>query len=387
VTRWWESRVAQLRHRFARAVAWAAIRAWQITADWRAVRPIISRASAHLAILTLAAAAILFSGLHLPSRESLASATRSEAIATVSPVARTGGTAKIAAIVPKAANGTSALAQPAVNNHHADSDATIVRVVQPHTEIPDRPRLEVITHTVQPGESVQSIAESYKLEPTTLLWSNPELEQLPDLLRIGQQVIILPLNGAYHTVAEGDTLESIAEKYKVDVEAISSLPLNNLRPPLFRIQEGTKLIVPGGVKPYVPRRVTSYTGPVPTDARGTGSFAWPVRGSITQWYWWGHRAIDIAAPTGSAVLAADGGYVSFVGWTDIGYGYLIILDHANAYSTYYAHLSQMYVGPGQRVERGQVIGAVGSTGNSSGPHLHLEIRYNGLEQNPMVYLP
>jgi murein DD-endopeptidase MepM/ murein hydrolase activator NlpD len=87
------------------------------------------------------------------------------------------------------------------------------------------------------------------------------------------------------------------------------------------------------------------------------------------------------------VLAADGGYVSFVGWTDIGYGYLIIIDHGNAYSTYYAHLSQMYVAAGQRVERGQVIGAVGSTGNSSGPHLHLEIRYNGLEQNPMVYLP
>ena len=387
MTHWWESRVAHMRHRFARAVAWAAIRAWQITADWRAVRPIISRASAHLAILTLAAAAILFSGLHLPSRESQASATRSEATVSVSPETRTKGTAKIAAIAPKAATGTTTLTQPAVNNHHADSDATIVRVVQPHTEIPDRPRLEVITHTVQPGESVQSIAESYKLEPTTLLWSNPELEELPDLLRIGQQVIILPLNGAYHTVAEGDTLESIAEKYKVDVEAISSLPLNNLRLPLFRIQEGMKLIVPGGVKPYVPRRVTSYTGPVPTDARGTGAFAWPVRGSITQWYWWGHRAIDIAAPTGSAVLATDGGYVSFVGWTDIGYGYLIIIDHANAYATYYAHLSQMYVAAGQRVERGQVIGAVGSTGNSSGPHLHLEIRYNGLEQNPMVYLP
>jgi murein DD-endopeptidase MepM/ murein hydrolase activator NlpD len=112
-----------------------------------------------------------------------------------------------------------------------------------------------------------------------------------------------------------------------------------------------------------------------------------VLGKITQGYWWGHRALDVGAPTGSAVLATDGGYVSFVGWTDIGYGYLVILDHANGYSSYYAHLSQMYVMVGQRVERGQVIGAVGSTGNSTGPHLHLEIRYNGVEQNPLVYLP
>jgi murein DD-endopeptidase MepM/ murein hydrolase activator NlpD len=145
--------------------------------------------------------------------------------------------------------------------------------------------------------------------------------------------------------------------------------------------------VPGGTKPYVPRRVTSYTGPKPAGAQGTGAFVWPVSGTITQGWWWGHRAIDIGAPIGSAVLSADGGYVSFVGWTDIGYGYLIIIDHGNGYSSYYAHLSQMYVTLGQTVNRGQVIGAVGSTGNSTGPHLHLEIRYQGREQNPLVYLP
>jgi murein DD-endopeptidase MepM/ murein hydrolase activator NlpD len=271
--------------------------------------------------------------------------------------------------------------------HWVNNDATLVRLAQPHTEIPIRPRLSVITHTVQAGETVQSIADLYRLNPTTILWSNPKLEEVPDLLRIGQQVVILPVDGVYHTVTEDDTLESIAEKYKVEVEAITGLSYNDLRPPLFLIQPGMKLILPGGTKPYVPRRVTSYSGPVPTNARGTGAFVWPVSGSLTQLYWWGHRAIDIGAPTGSAVVASDGGYVSFVGWTDIGYGYLIILDHANGYSSYYAHLSQMYVMVGQQVERGQVIGAVGSTGNSTGPHLHLEIRYNGNEQNPLVYLP
>ncbi len=262
-----------------------------------------------------------------------------------------------------------------------------MRIAEPRTVIPKRPRRGVITYTVQPGDTVQSIASAFDLQPTTLMWSNEDLRDVPDLLRIGQQLAILPVDGVYHTVEEGDTLESIAEKYKVDVEAITSLSYNNLHPPLYRIQPGMKLIIPGGTKPYVPKRVTHYTGPVPEGVNGTGAFQWPVLGVITQGYWWGHRAIDIGAPVGSAVLASDSGFVSFVGWTNKGYGYLIIIDHANGYKTYYAHLSQMYVTLGQKVERGQVIGAVGSTGNSTGPHLHFEIRYNGVLQNPLAWLP
>ncbi len=395
LSRWWEAKVAHMQHLFARAVAWTATRAWQVTADWRSVRPVISRASAHLAILTLAVAAILFGGLNLPGGESPASATQEDAEASAPAAVIPEALAKAVSFAPKTdqnapPNGSIVGAgAPPVNgnNPRTDNDATIVRLAQPHTEIPKRPRLEVITYTVEPGDTAQSIAKAFDLQPTTILWSNPKLEEAPDLLRIGQEIVILPVDGVYHTVAEDDTLESIAEKYKVEVEDITGLSFNNLQPPLFRIQEGMKLIVPGGSKPYVPRRVTSYTGPIPSGARGTGAFVWPVLGKLTQGYWWGHRAIDIGAPIGSAVLASDGGYVSFVGWTDIGYGYLIIIDHANGYSTYYAHMSQMYVMVGQRVERGQVIGAVGSTGRSSGPHLHLEIRYNGIEQNPLVYLP
>lgn len=391
--RGWETKVAYLQHVFARAVAWTATRAWQVTADWRAVRPIISRASAHLAILTLAVMAILFSGLNLPAREPMASATQAQETAVSTPeiVAQRalGNAASIALDQPPSSSDALGIGsmQALANNQWGDDNTTVVRYAQPRTEIPTRPRLEVITHTVQPGEIVQSIAGTYGLQPTTILWSNPTLEEMPDLLRIGQQLIILPVDGVYHTVVEDDTVESIAEKYKVEVDAITDHPLNNLLPPLFRVQEGTKLIVPGGTKPYVPRRVTSYTGPVPNNVRATGAFIWPVLGTVTQSYWWGHRAIDIGAPTGSAVLASDGGYVSFVGWTDVGYGYLIIIDHANGYSTYYAHLSQMYVMLGQQVQRGQVIGAAGSTGRSTGPHVHLEIRYRGVEQNPLVYLP
>ena len=385
---WWTGQVTHTQHLFARAVAWTATRAWQVTADWRAVRPLISRASAHLAILALAVAAIVFSGLNLPRQEPVAAAAPVETATQEQASADPGSLVKVASIAP-----LDAPKAPAVNGSlradptRFDDNATVVRVVQPLTEIPRRSRRGVITYTVQPGDTAQSIAEAFDLQSTTILWSNPDIEDVPDLLRIGQKVIILPVDGVYHTVVEDDTLESIAEEYKAEVEAITSLSYNVLYPPLYRIQQGIQLIVPGGTKPYVPRRVTNYSGPVPQGARGTGAFTWPVLGTLTQGYWWGHRAIDIGAPTGSAVLAADGGYIAFVGWTDIGYGYLIIIDHANGYSSYYAHLSQMYVTLGQRVERAQVVGAVGNTGNSTGPHLHLEIRYNGDQQNPRVYLP
>jgi murein DD-endopeptidase MepM/ murein hydrolase activator NlpD len=392
---WWEAEVVNMQNRFARAVAWTATRAWQVTADWRAVRPMISRASAHLAILVLAVLAVVFSGLNLPLGESAENARQDEtgasAPSSIIPEVLTNAVSFVPNTEAQEPTGGSAvntnLAPNNGNSHRAGEDATIVRLAQPHTQIPNRPRLAVITYTVQAGDNVESIARTFDLQPTTILWSNAKLEEVPDLLRIGQEVVILPVDGVYHTVVEDDTLDSIAEKYKVEAEAIATLSYNELQPPLYRIQEGMKLIVPGGTKPYVPRRVTSYSGPIPNNARGTGAFLWPVSGRLTQGYWWGHRAVDVGAPTGSAVMAADGGYIAFSGWTDIGYGYLVIIDHANGYSSYYAHLSQIYVTVGQRVERGQVVGAAGSTGNSSGPHLHLEIRYNGVEQNPLVYLP
>jgi len=195
------------------------------------------------------------------------------------------------------------------------------------------------------------------------------------------------MDGAYHKVAEDDTLESIAEEYKVEPETIATCEFNHLDPPDYSIVEEMQLVIPAGEKPYVPKVVTTYTGAVPEGARGTGRFQWPVLGRITQGYWYGHRAIDIGAPTGSALLAADGGFVSFAGWTDVGYGYLVVIDHANGFATYYAHLSNVYIFTGQAVERGQVIGAVGSTGWSTGPHLHFEVRYYGVQQNPRAYLP
>jgi murein DD-endopeptidase MepM/ murein hydrolase activator NlpD len=365
--RWFEERLP-------RALAWLATTFYQLTGDWRVWIPLFTRTSAHVAVVAVAIVAIGLSNIEWPAKAAFTSPTPA-----LPASAGDGGNEEMAQDVLPKLNGQ--------NGGALTNSSAIARLAQPRTIIPERPRLDIITYAVQAGDTVQSIADLFGLQPTSIMWANPAIEDAPDLLRIGQEVTILPIDGAYHKVAEGDTLESIAEEYKVEPEAIVACEYNPLEAPVHSIQEGTWLIVPGGEKPYVPKVVTTYTGSVPEGARGTGRFQWPVLGRITQGYWYGHRAIDIGAPIGSAVVAADGGFISFAGWTDVGYGYLIVIDHANGFATYYAHLSNIYVFTGQAVERGQVIAAAGSTGWSTGPHLHFETRYYGAQQNPRAYLP
>jgi len=363
-----------------RAFAWLATTVYRLTGDWLGWRPLLTRTSAHLAVVAMAILAVGLSNVEWPAQ-----AVSTLPMPALPASAGDGGNEETAENVLAQFNRQNGGAPFGGRN---GANGAIARLAQPHTIIPERPRLDVVTYTVQAGDTVQSIAALFSLQPTTIIWANPAIEDAPDLLRIGQEVTILPIDGAYHKVAEDDTLESIAKEYKVEPDAITTCEYN---PPELSdhsiIKEGMWLIVPGGEKPYVPKVVTTYAGSVPEGARGTGRFQWPVLGRITQGYWYGHRAIDIGAPTGSAVLVADGGFVSFAGWTDVGYGYLIVIDHANGFATYYAHLSNIYVFEGQAVERGQVIGAVGSTGWSTGPHLHFEVRYHGMQQNPRVYLP
>lgn len=258
-------------------------------------------------------------------------------------------------------------------------------LVPPTDGLPQRD--QIITYTVQPGDTVSDIAVQFDISADTVLWANGRLEDNPDLLAVGQELIILPVSGVYHTVAPGETLEDIAAMYKVEPSAITDFPLNNLTEP-YDVSVGQELIVPGGRKPYVPRRVYAYNGPIPEGAAsGTGSFGWPVSGVITQKYWKQHKAIDIGAPKGSPVSAADSGYVIGVGRSDKGYGLHVLIDHRNGFQTLYAHLSVYYVEVGQSVKKGQVIGKVGATGKATGPHLHFEIVYKGVRRNPFGYLP
>ena len=364
----WHTRLAQV-------VFWLISTCWQVTTE--NASSLISRFTGHLVVLALVTGAAALSGTVLTVPLSFSQAALAQETMTPTPAAPLG-------VRP---DSSDLLLGTRGQTWRASDVENVVRAPVPRTEIPSRLRRSVFTYTVQPGDTVQGIALTYGIQPETIMWSNSAVEDAPDYLQIGQQLVILPVDGVYHTVAKGDTLESIAKKYKATIESITGVSFNNLQPPDYKIEPGMKLIVAGGEKPYVPKVVTAYTGSVPQGARGTGRFQWPVLGTITQGYWWGHRALDLGAATGSRVYAADGGFVSFAGWTDIGYGNLVVVDHANGYATYYAHLSGFRVYAGQGVQRGQLIGLVGSTGNSSGPHLHFEIRYNHSLLNPRLYLP
>ncbi len=322
------------------------------------VLPILTRYAAHGLMVLLAGAVALSSSLYIPALGRAAASASAEDAAVV--FGGAAGATQVGFMVPS---------------------------TQLYTIIPKRPRRGIITYVVQAGDSVSSIAEKFEITPETIVWANGSLEKTPDLLVIGQELIILPVSGVYHTVLGGETLESIAKTYKVEPRAILECPYNHLEAPVT-LQVGQKLIVPDGTKPYVPRAVYVYNGPIPDDAQvGTGAFGWPTTGWISQKYWSGHQAIDIAGYKGTPIKAADSGFVIKAGWSDAGYGNHVIIDHRNGFKTLYAHLESYVVNVGDSVKKGQVIGFMGSTGKSTGPHLHLEIIKEGVRRNPLAYLP
>jgi murein DD-endopeptidase MepM/ murein hydrolase activator NlpD len=149
-------------------------------------------------------------------------------------------------------------------------------------------------------------------------------------------------------------------------------------------------VIPGGRKKIVPSNYYPMTrvGRPPKDAaKGSGRFAWPARGWLTQRFWSGHQAVDIGNRTGTPILAADAGYVVMAGRDTWGYGNQVLIDHGNGYLTRYAHLNAILVKAGQSVEKNQKIGTMGSTGRSTGPHLHFEVIQGSVRRNPLGFLP
>ncbi len=225
-------------------------------------------------------------------------------------------------------------------------------------------------HIVQPGENVSVIATRYGMEMWHVLWTN-ELE-VDQTIQPGQQLRIPPVPGAGRTVKEGDTLESIAARFKVDPEVI--VTANELQPGT-KLVVGTYLFVPGGRLP-IPELTPGYA---------TGRLRWPARGRVSDYYRAGHPGIDIAAAHGVPIYAADGGVVVSAGWNG-GYGNQVVINHRNGYETSYSHLSRYFFGAGQLVAKGAMVGHNGSTGNSTGPHLHFEVIRNGRYVNPLDFL-
>jgi len=209
-----------------------------------------------------------------------------------------------------------------------------------------------------------------------------------------------------HTVKKGDTLDSIAKQYKVTAEAILMAQWNNLIPGQ-ELPAGITLMVPGGKREMVVWQLPASNKPAPigtgaygwTNAGqcmnvsakplGSGKFVWPTNAhwvSGNPYAWW-HRGIDLSGNISDPVYAADTGTIVWAGPNSWGYGNMIMIDHGNGWQTLYAHLSQIYVRCGQQVLKGAGIGAVGSTGHSTGPHLHFETRFNGDLPNPLNNLP
>jgi murein DD-endopeptidase MepM/ murein hydrolase activator NlpD len=268
----------------------------------------------------------------------------------------------------------------ASNNETETAASAVVAAVGP----------AIRSYAVETGDTITGIAEKFGLNPETLIWSNPELEYNPDLLSVGQTLTILPVNGVYHQVGGGDTIAGIAATFKTDPMLILNHPLNELDPDNPLIVPGEWLIVPGGSKPIKPRTVVAYAydGPLPEDATlGTGLFSWPSTGSISQGFYSYHPGVDIAGWMGAPVLASDSGYVVAAGWDGTGYGLSVVVDHGNGFQTLYAHLQTAYVTPGESVTKGQQIAEMGSTGNSTGPHLHFELRQGTIQRNPYGFLP
>ena len=282
----------------------------------------------------------------------------------------------------------------------------LTRRVNPHTLIPSRARQEVITYTVRSGDTLFGISEKYGITPETVLWGNPVLKDDPHLLRPGQELLISPVTGVLRVVYSEDTIEGLAAAYHANADDILAWPGNKLDPDNPVLVEGTVLVVPSGKRDFVqwtvPRITRAQRNPLPAGAGpgacaggyaggavGSGAFIWPAGNRYLSGFGYSsyHRGIDIAAGHGAPIYAADNGVVMFAGWSNWGYGYMVVIDHGNGWQTLYSHLSQWNVSCGQSVYQGNVVGLAGSTGNSSGPHLHFEINYQGSRPNPWNYLP
>jgi murein DD-endopeptidase MepM/ murein hydrolase activator NlpD len=290
----------------------------------------------------------------------------------------------------------------------------IPRLAQVHTTIPSRPRQEVEKYTVVEGDTVYGIAEKFGLQPYTILWGNYfTLLDNPHNLLVGQELNILPVDGTYHEWQQGEGLNAIASYYGVTPEDIVNYPANGLDPATIgdftnpNIEPGTWLIIPNGKREFIswsaPLGVTRENpasarvlgpgacDPVSGGAIGYGAFIWPSNKHYLSGFDYtpgaNHWGIDIAGNEGEAVYATDAGVIVYAGWNNYGYGNMIMVDHGNNFQSLYAHLSAINVGCGQSVGQGDVIGAIGTTGHSSGAHLHFEIRAISSFVNPHDVLP
>jgi murein DD-endopeptidase MepM/ murein hydrolase activator NlpD len=298
-----------------------------------------------------------------------------------------------------ATSGTASL--PVDGSSASSTNPAIARRVNLKTLIPTHQPYNMQTYTVQRGDSLFGIAKDYNIKPETLYWANTDVfAGNPDSLKPGDVLHIPPVDGVYYQWQQGDTLESVAKYFKLDPEVILNWPGNNLDLTNPQIAVDSYVMIPGAKETNQPLFIQTVTRQSTAAGKacgggyiGRGFFTWPTPLHTLSGYDFGesgsHKGIDISAHEGTPVYAADSGVVTMasVGEWNYGYGNVIQIDHGNGFVTLYAHLSAIFVGQCASVLGGSTIGAAGNTGNSSGAHLHFEIRYNGSAVNPWNYLP
>jgi murein DD-endopeptidase MepM/ murein hydrolase activator NlpD len=261
-----------------------------------------------------------------------------------------------------------------------------------NTQEAKSPLVSIKEYTVAEGDTISKVASKFGVSVNTILWANNL--SFSSYVKPGQKLIIPSVSGVIYKIVKGDTLSKISQKYGISASKISEA--NSLTTEGLIV--GNSLIIPGGkiIETAKPRTIAQTAGKTPvkvsgsnvTEVSGTGRMSWPSSCQrISQYYkGWRHTGVDIACPWGTALRAADGGRVIRVQYGRTGYGYNVIIDHGGGISTLYGHMSSIDVVVGQYVERGEVIGDEGSTGRSTGPHLHFEVRINGSMVNPLSYI-
>jgi len=233
---------------------------------------------------------------------------------------------------------------------------------------------EISIYVVRKGDTISAIAKMFDVTASTIIWAN-DIER--GVISEGQKLVILPVSGIQYTVKEGDTIKKIADKYKADLSEV--LVFNGISMET-KLIAGDTLIIPdvegnlvkqSGSRSLPTSRVRGSSGP-----SYEGFYLRPVLTGYRSQGLHGYNGVDLAASPGTPVLAAAAGNVIVArqgGWNG-GYGNYIVIEHENGTQTLYAHLLRVNVSSGAVVTRGELIGSVGSTGRSSGPHLHFEIR-------------
>ena len=229
---------------------------------------------------------------------------------------------------------------------------------------------QVSVYTVRQGDTLSEIAEMFGVSINTIIWAN---DLRGGTIKENQELLILPISGVRHVVKSGDTLQSIAKSYKSDLDDV--LSYNNLSVD-SKIKSGDIIIIPNGIisaSANIKSSLTQTSSGLPIYS---GYYLRPIVGGRKSQNIHGYNGIDLAAPAGTPIMASASGKVIIArssGYNG-GYGLYVVINHPNGTQTLYAHMSKVNVSVGRFVEQGEIIGAIGNTGRSTGPHLHFEVR-------------